>query len=296
MTFLINDLDMDKLIELNNQGVSHFLNQRFKEAEDSYNQVLEMDAHNATALNNLGLLYHQQKHYDNAEKSFEEAIEANPRSSYFLNLANVQVFLKKWATAEKNYIKACELDPKNVKARISLARFYEAQRLFSKAADVWFSLIMQTNETEYKINLAGNKMAMGQFEEALAILSNLTDQKDAATVYHQIGVCELNLRNYGLALLAFRNSLGLSPDNLATRHYLAVTLLSAGEYEKALDEFDFLLKMEPESIKFRLDKASVLLSLQRTGEAKELIDQVLQRDPENKKAAKYLTLINGEEK
>lgn len=283
---------MDKLIELNNQGVTHFLNQRFKEAEDSYNKVLEMDAHNATALNNLGLLYHQQKQYNDAEKSFEEAINANPRSSYYLNLANVQVFLKKWDVAEKNYNKACKLDARNQKAKISLARFYETRQFYSKAAEVWFDLIIQTNETEYKINLAGNKMAMGQFEEALAILSKLTDQKEAAMVYHQIGICELNLKNYGLALLAFRNSLGLAPDNLGTRHYMAVTLLAAGEYEKALREFDLLLRMEPKSIKFRLDKASVLLSLKRTGEAKALIDQVLKRDPENEKAIKYLKLLN----
>lgn len=283
---------MDKLIELNNQGVTHFLNQRFKEAEDSYNKVLEMDAHNATALNNLGLLYHQQKQYNDAEKSFEEAINANPRSSYYLNLANVQVFLKKWDVAEKNYNKACKLDARNQKAKISLARFYETRQFYSKAAEVWFDLIIQTNETEYKINLAGNKMAMGQFEEALAILSKLTDQKEAAMVYHQIGICELNLKNYGLALLAFRNSLGLAPDNLGTRHYMAVTLLAAGEYEKALREFDLLLRMEPKSIKFRLDKASVLLSLKRTGEAKALIDQVLIRDPENEKAIKYLKLLN----
>ncbi len=283
---------MDKLIELNNQGVTHFLNQRFKEAEDSYNKVLEMDAHNATALNNLGLLYHQQKQYNDAEKCFEEAINANPRSSYYLNLANVQVFLKKWDVAEKNYNKACKLDARNQKAKISLARFYETRQFYSKAAEVWFDLIIQTNETEYKINLAGNKMAMGQFEEALAILSKLTDQKEAAMVYHQIGICELNLKNYGLALLAFRNSLGLAPDNLGTRHYMAVTLLAAGEYEKALREFDLLLRMEPKSIKFRLDKASVLLSLKRTGEAKALIDQVLIRDPENEKAIKYLKLLN----
>lgn len=283
---------MDKLIELNNQGVTHFLNQRFKEAEDSYNKVLEMDAHNATALNNLGLLYHQQKQYNDAEKCFEEAINANPRSSYYLNLANVQVFLKKWDVAEKNYNKACKLDARNQKAKISLARFYETRQFYSKAAEVWFDLIIQTNETEYKINLAGNKMAMGQFEEALDILSKLTDQKEAAMVYHQIGICELNLKNYGLALLAFRNSLGLAPDNLGTRHYMAVTLLAAGEYEKALREFDLLLRMEPKSIKFRLDKASVLLSLKRTGEAKALIDQVLIRDPENEKAIKYLKLLN----
>ncbi|MFV0591130.1 MAG: tetratricopeptide repeat protein [Draconibacterium sp.] len=284
---------MDKLIELNNRGVSHFLNHRFKEAEDSYNKVLEMDAQNATALNNLGLLYHQQKQYNNAEKCFKQAIDANPRSSYFLNLANVQVFLKKLELAEEHYIEACKLDSKNRKAKVSLARFYEARQLFPQAADVWFELVMQTNETGYKISLAGNKMAMGHFEEALAILSKLTDQAESAEVYHQIGICELSLKNYGLALLAFRNSLGFAPDKLVTRHYLAVTLLAAGEYEKALKEFDFLLKMEPESIKFRLDKVSVLLSLQRIDETRLLLDQILKRDPGNEKAAKYLTMING---
>ncbi|WP_167619859.1 tetratricopeptide repeat protein [Maribellus sediminis] len=283
---------MEKVIEINNKGVGHFLNQEFDLAEKRYMQALEIDSANATTLNNLGLLYHQKKEYAVAEEYFLKALKVKEKATYFLNLANAQVFLRKLKDAEKNYKKALQLDPQNENANVSLAKFYESLKLYSDACQIWEKLVQQSGNINYQVEWAKNLMALGRFEAALSIIARHEWLETSAALQLYAGICEFNLKNYGLAEEAFRRSLAIEPDSFRTRHYLAVNYLSKGDSKSALKELTFLMRLHPENEKVKLDAVSVLLSLQQWNEARKLIEAILEHNPTNEKATEYLEILN----
>ncbi|QIA08471.1 tetratricopeptide repeat protein [Draconibacterium halophilum] len=282
---------MEKAIEINNKGVQHFLNKEFDQAEEQYLQALKLDNKNATALNNLGLLHHQKKDYEQAERYFLNAININHKATYFLNLANAQVFLRKWEDAETNYQTALKLQPNNENVLASLARFYENSNKHQQANEVWLSLVQQSPRKEHSIDLAKNLMTLKRFEEALAVLSNHPWFNSSAAIQFYAGICEFNLKNYGLAELAFKNSLAIDPDNFKTRHYLAINFIAKGASVSALKELNFLMRLNPENEKVRLDAVSVLLSLKRWEEAQKLNNEVLTLNEGSAKALEYKKII-----
>lgn len=282
---------MDKVVETNNKGVQYFLNNSIDKAEAEYKKALDLDAGNTTALNNLGLLYHQQKEYEKAEEYFEKAISIIEKDTYFLNLANAQVFLNKMKEAELNYKKSIQLNSNNTSAQISLARFLEVQNRISESVKIWAYLVQKYPDDFYKIELGKNYMALGNFESALSVLGEAAMVTENSEVFCYLGVCEFNLKNYGLAEEAFKKSLAIEPDSFKTRHYLAINYLSKGDYNKAIKELDFLIKLYPENEKVKLDKVSVLLNFKKYKEVNTILDEVLKMKPKNEKALHFKTML-----
>lgn len=284
---------MEKVVETNNRGVQYFMNNKMDKAEAEYKKALDLDAKNATALNNLGLLYHKQKKYEKAEEYFTKAISVVEKDTYFLNLANAQVFLKKMNEAEINYKKSIDINGENTSAQISLARFYEVNQRINASVEIWVHLAQKYPDDFYKIELAKNYMALGNFELALAVLEQHSRPDNNFEVFCYVGVCEFNLKNYGLAEEAFKKSLAIQPDDFKTRHYLAINYLSQGDYNQAIKELDFLIKLYPENEKVRLDKISVLLNLKKISDAREMLNELLQINPKNKKALQYKSMLKN---
>ena len=283
---------MKSSIKTNNKGVEHFLNKDFERAEEEYKKALQANSKNTTALNNLGLIYHQKGEYEKAAENFKKAIALNEKDTYYLNLANALVFLKKYKEAEESYKKCLRINPQNEIAKMSMARFFEALKQPQRATVLWEDLANSTAHDYYKLELAKNYIAIGWFENALSMLHHLNSKNENAKLLCYIGVCEFNLKNYGLAENALKNSLALEPDDYKTRHYLAINYLSKGDYQKSIKEFDFLIKMNPDDTKVKLDKASLLLNIGKYNEAMELIDYILKIEPENGKALYYKKVVS----
>ena len=284
---------MDKAIEKNNKGVKFFLNKDFENAELEYKAALDEDKENTTTLNNLGLLYHQKGEYERAIEYFKKAISISSKDTYYLNLANSQVYLKNYDEAETAYKKCLEINPDNVNAKISLAKFYEAINRFREATTYWEDLTGSYDNESFSVELAKNYMALSKYEKALSLLTYVSSKEENAMVYYFMGICEFNLKNFGNAEIVFKRSLGINPDFSEARHYLAINYLSKGEYAEALKEFDFIIKNEPENHKVKLDKASVLLNIGEYKKAAEIIDIVCKFDPENQKAIYYKDVVSN---
>lgn len=282
---------MEAAIEKNNKGVEFLLKKDFERAESEFKDALEKDDNNTTALNNMGLLYHQKGEYEDAVQQFNKAISIHAKDTYHLNLANSLTFLSKYDEAEIHYKACLSHNADNINAKISLAKLYEKTGKVQRATKIWEELVNSSSKEFYKIELAKNYMAIGNFENALSVLSYLNSIKENALYQCYIGVCEFNLKNYGLAEVAFIKSLSVEPDNHKTRHYLAINYLSKGEYSDAIKQLDMLIKMNPDDSKVKLDKATIFLNLNKYQQAWELINSVLEFNPDNKKAIHYKRIV-----
>ena len=283
---------MEETIKINNKGVELFLNKNLDEAEQEFLKVLVKDDFNITALNNLGLLYHQKGNYEEAVVCYSKAIEIQPKDTYYLNRANSFVFLEKLNEAEEDYKACLRVNPDNVNAKASLARFYEVIKKTESAIHIWEHLVHTSTEDFYKIELAKAYMSIGKYKDALSLFHALNSTNEEILINYYIGVCHFNLKNYGIAEDAFKSCLEVEPNNYNIRHYLAVSYLSKEEFESALTEFDFLTKMYPENLKVKLDKIAVLLNMHDFKKASEIIKSVLAVDPKNEKALYYNKTID----
>ncbi len=193
---------------LNAYGYSHRWRSNFVQAEEFFNQAIELlqrinATHNSelgTALNNLGSLQNIQGEFDKARQNLTKALEIQEtvlgeRHSYFtMGLANLAVTLIDMEDYEeaRNYLMRAIALQKDVlgNEHIYLAHSYHA-----------FGML------EYRT---------GQFEsgasylkQALAInLDNLSvPDVGVASIYLRLGAIQQDLQNYGQANDSYRNAL-----------------------------------------------------------------------------------------
>jgi tetratricopeptide (TPR) repeat protein len=282
---------MEATIEKNNQGVQSFLNRNFEQAEKFYKEALDLEEENTTTLNNLGLLYHQLEEYETAVEYYEKAILLKPKEVYYVNLGNSLMFLGRQQEAIQLYEETIKMNPNHLNAKVCLAKAYESEKRFQEAEAIWENVVVQSEEEQFKIALAKNYMIQGAFEKGLAVLIYLPSSEKESEISNLIGVCEFNLKNYGLAEKAFKKSLSLEPNDAEVRHYLAINYLSKGDALSALKELSFLIKVFPEDLHIKLNITMVLLSMKKYVQADELLNEVLAIDSENEKALHYKKII-----
>lgn len=109
--------DVDKKYEVKillNEGMANLYLHEYEEAEEKFNNAINMDQSNATAYHSLGMLKYQSELYDEAITNFLKALkyeDNNPITYYNLGMA----FFKADKTDDACYYfnRSCELGHKN---------------------------------------------------------------------------------------------------------------------------------------------------------------------------------------
>ena len=95
------------------RGVENVKANRYNEALDYFNRVLELDPDNALALYNKGYCYYSMKQYDRAVPEFDKAIEINPRDSIsYLYKGLIKYYKQDYPGSIELYNKALEIYPR----------------------------------------------------------------------------------------------------------------------------------------------------------------------------------------
>jgi tetratricopeptide (TPR) repeat protein/predicted aspartyl protease len=109
---------------------------KFAEAADKYQALLKIDPKLVPA--EAGLIHallHQQK-IDEASAEADRALSAQPNSAALLaTMGDVQFRLAQMTEAETSYHKALQIDPRELRAYIGLARLYRAYSLYRHSYD-----------------------------------------------------------------------------------------------------------------------------------------------------------------
>ncbi|MEY4768281.1 MAG: hypothetical protein RL637_920 [Pseudomonadota bacterium] len=96
------------------QGLTHHQAGRLVEAENCYQQVLQLQAEHADTLHLLGALRHRQNLHSQAIQLIEKAIELNPYNAvYHANLAIIFKVLGQMERSKQHYERASELNPQH---------------------------------------------------------------------------------------------------------------------------------------------------------------------------------------
>jgi tetratricopeptide (TPR) repeat protein len=119
----------------------------------------------------------------------------------------------------------------------------------------------------------------------------LRTNPDSVLAYNQLGLIELDQKEYSAAMSHFREALRREPDHVTTHLNIARAALAAGEIDKARMRFQEALTLAPDNPDVHFGLAGVLASLHDTDGAISEYNKVLQSRPDHFLAMSNLGLL-----
>jgi tetratricopeptide (TPR) repeat protein len=192
-------MSVDTAIELYNKG-------EYKQAIDAFSVVLEQCPENAELYNNIALCYANLGDNDRAEKNYLRAQELNPKlAQVYINLADIYYRNKDMASGVGLMTVGVSELPDNMVLRHYLARFYME---------------------DAKLDLAVDELE-----------NILEKQPDNYDVYYDLGKVHFELGNYACAIENFENVLEYKNENPWIYYYLGEAYEANDEIDKAISNF-----------------------------------------------------------
>jgi len=195
----------------------------------------------------------KQKALGNLDKAipiFSRCLEIDPSSSTAMfELANIHIAKGDFTSAMLLLEKAVANNPENEYYHLMLARVYQQNKQFDKAADQYGQLaILVPGNDDYKYYHASLLAQAGKYEDALKAFDVL---QQSTGPLEQIAVAKQQLYlKMGKKKEAFDEIKGLIKTNPKdTRYYglLADMYLAEGDSAKALENYHKILQIEPDN-------------------------------------------------
>ena len=108
-------------------------------------------------------------------------------------------------------------------------------------------MALKNDYNDAKFNLAKAKGEQDKYDEALALLDDLEDKYDAASVFYEEGRIFYNQRRYDAAITEFKNVISISPNHANALYGLAVAFQATGEKQEALYYFKKVEQLNPDN-------------------------------------------------
>lgn len=204
--------------------------------------------------------------FDKAKKYFEKTLDVKPdlpAANY--KIADLYLMQGKAREALPYAKKALEGDNKNKSFYLMLARIYEFEQDFQKAANTLNELLD---------NVAG---AEEHYFDLALIQTYLEDYEGALNTYQKI-----------------QDFFGMSAEIIQQKQRL---LLKLNRLDEAISEGNKLIEAFPNEREFIYDQAKLLLSNDKKEEARVILNDILEQDPDNPEALILLSdIYRSEEK
>jgi Tfp pilus assembly protein PilF len=179
-----------------------------------------------------------------------QAIKLDPKNPrYRLTRGTLHLYDQDYRSAERDTLRALELDPSLAEAHNNLGLIYMAQDRLSEAA--------------------------AQFRKALENLSYPTPEIAA----YNLGMVSYKLGDYAVAKEAYERSLAILPNNPEGQFELGMCYARLGRLVEAEKAFSAAVKLRPDVARTRYELGMVLFKLGRRGEAAVQFRRVVELDP-----------------
>ena len=279
------------------EGNAEFQGGHISRAKEIFEAVIKKDDKNAEAHYRLGLIELRRsfRDEDEAVDHMERAVELKPDNANYqygygaalgtkAQHAGVikQAFLA--PKVKKAFLRAVELDPKLVEARIGLAQYYlQAPSIMGGDEEMgWKEIDTVIAQDEYrgrvtKAGILARDKKVEQAEQQLDILSSkypgdwrvwnsicgfylrqkkvtealsasqkcVTLRPDTALSYRNLGQAQLQKGEYDAALGSLQKALNMDKDDLVATYYLAKTYEAKGMKKEARESYQRVLELDP---------------------------------------------------
>lgn len=216
-----------------------------------------------------------KKNYSQALVNLLKASEFEPNDSLIRNnLGMAYYFRDQPVLAEKELLKAIDLDKKNSDARVNLGSLYmEKKRLKEARAQLEVVLTDLTYPNQFRnyYNLAALALQEGDRGEAYEYLfKSIKEREDYCQAHFKLGELYTEEYKFKQALASFQESgKGTCVSEPAPHYQQALTLMNLGRFEEARVKFKSIME------KFPKTRFSTLASVQLKKIGNELKEQAV---------------------
>ena len=196
----------------------------------------------------LGSSYLALKKYALAEKEFLKAKSIDDDSCAACGLGMTYDRLGRHDAAEKEFQRAMRLNPNDVCAYAQsgtmyyeLGKYQQAIAAFKRAVELWPSYGSYMNLGNSYVYTRDYEPGIDAYKKAIQI-----DPKNVRA-YFQLGVAYDYQQRYEEAIKVYNDVLKLDPDHESARYSLALAYLGANNKRGALEQYEIVRKTHPES-------------------------------------------------
>lgn len=264
-------------------GYMLYAARQFDKAEAKANLVLAADPNNADAESLLANVKAARGERVQAMEEMKKSIALAPSAPKYMDLAMMENAGQDSASAERDYKKAVDLDPKSLAPRLQLAAFYARQRQFDEAKQQANQAIQmdpkspQAREALIRIELAAGQPAEAEKtaqEAQQALKDNPRGYAILAAYYLQTGQGEKALAEYASLHKEHPKDLALS------RTYLDL-LIRSNKLDEASQVDAAILKQSGNDVAGVIGKGQIETRQGHTQDAILTLQSALKAEPDN---------------
>jgi Tfp pilus assembly protein PilF len=224
----------------------------------------------------MGLLYARLEDGEKALELFREAAEASPENpQVHFRIAEIQLFQKAFAEAEREYRKALELQPDLAEARFQLGLLLLEAARYEEADEVFRGMVERDPANaeahhqlaQVDVKLGRVEEARVHFDKALSLdpfaydlylhFGNFLMQQGETERGREILLRFQELKRADDRTKALAAQVELEPENFEAKKELVAELLALGRGEDALREAQRFLAQDPSHPDYQLLLAEV---------------------------------------
>lgn len=222
---------------LNKIAYCNFQLGRYRDAKIFYNEILKIDALNATALSSLGSIYEREGNYRLAKQTYENLIRLDTTNSYYFK-RNGYMALRLGDALDgiANFLKAHTLNESDIEVIDQLCNIY----LSLGELDYTEQILEKGLRMDGKnINLLYNKARLAQKSQDHPIVVEAIEQAmalgDTSNYYQMmLGVAYLKIDSVDQAIEHLEMIVAREKASEHTHHYLGLAYLEKNELDTAI--------------------------------------------------------------
>ena len=248
-------------------------------------KAISLEPNNDFAHVRLALIHFNLNEIDKSLKELDLALKINPDSKWAWLWKGIVIgeSQKDWETANSNYKKALEIDP-----RFDLA-YYNLGWSFLKISPKDFVNAQNNFETALKINpnykeaLYGLAMVYGYQDRYEIAKLYLTKAKDLdnqfLTAWKWLGVVNNEMNNFDEALVAFGEAIKLNPGDSKLYVRRARLFSKDGQFEQGIKDLRLAAEMSPKNKRIWFYLGDILLKMDKPEGAINYFDKAVKIAP-----------------
>src|SRR5436190_23016051 len=255
---------------LNRLALSYHMQNRLKEAENTYRQAIKLDPKFSDANNNLAVLFIAQLKFGNAEGQVRRALQINPESSVARLNLRVARYARENSRSARTVASELSKDNPTLIARVEGDTVQAIMLMAQKDLDA------ATQAERRGDTFFARKMyedAIVEYRKSVAI-----DRYNASTL-NRLGLVYHQSQKLGEAERYYREALKQNPYFIEVLNNIGTVEYVRQRYETALDQYEKALKIRPESPTILLNMGACLFDMKRYDEALRATQRALEIDP-----------------
>ena len=318
-------IDNKNYIAYNNLGMTYWMKNNLDSAEKYFKKAASVSKYYPQPYINLALIYKQKgdmdKHYDYLKKALNvnpnnywtyyligdyfTSIDDYPESiSYYINAIDINpnfappylaLGISYFKTdkynqsiiALKNYL---ELNPSSDFAYSLMAKNYNLMGEYTTAKKFMRKAFNLNPSVTYRLELAKIQFNAGEYRPALLNFQIIEPEYQYAEIYNYIGLCNLMLKRYELAIVNFNKA--IVADNRRPIYYynLSQTYKALDEKQKYVQYLNTALQITPVTYQDYIDLSCIYFNTSKVNAAIQTLENGIDAYPDAKPL--YLALMN----